>query len=778
MSKSIIDARAHEILSIFPSTPTKSFHKPFYSQTLEKDDTEAEKIFYSNENILGRSIYTSRHLKLAEIQVTIQNLLAPIYEKLDSFVLDNLVDHCYQLFITNIPSLKDEMNLKGSITYLTAEYIKNNNIVKIEINDLEYLGNQIFDNQIIPLISSLVIEYKIELTNREQKYLESRGANLDFNKVLEEAQRSVQEDNKDSYKQDISLSSNGKYSLPIIKCLISFEPESVFIQRLKNPVLQEFLGEYKDHINRTVLHYAVAKGKEKIVKELCKINQVKKLIDSGDGYGRTALHVASSEGYSTIIEELLKNGAALDAKDGYDRTALHLAALNNQVEIIQQLKSSGLEVSVRDNFGRSPLHLAALFNNIAAINKLLEIGANQEEMDGYNRTPLHLAASNNNIDAVGKLLEVGANPRAIDTYNRTAMHLAIKNDAVETIKKFLEHDVNMMIIDNRMNTLLHLATKYNSINTLEFLCSNKELNVNVQNEYGSTPLHNAAFNGDTTAISILLKSGADITVQDSDGRIPLYLTIKRNDELIEVFGIEEASIRKIHAAAKCIDYDYSMFTRKTWNSRSVFSDIALKNLPEIAEKYGYTLDIKVYNFVSKVYQFLNENFEPIPHEKQDHIPLIIKIVESKNVALLEKFINDLPEFKHILDQEQRDNLLIKVLNNNELLNHINLFVDITDTGIVSQTKKFFKEKDQYHTTEICSMLEIQEFNKIREALSLLETNNINLLNKIGLFMCNSTYRELYDITSDAAKIIFGEARDQLELLGADITEIINNYNID
>jgi hypothetical protein len=177
------------------------------------------------------------------------------------FTFSNLVNNCYQLFSSNIPSLKNDPSFKLVVEYLVEEYIDNKKIEVITDDNLPRIAKtaeDIFDNQVIYFIEALVAEKKIVLTSREEEYLKSRGANLNFNEVLEQAKQFITQD-KESYKINVPLNKEGTYSLPVIKCLILFEEEDQFVERLSDDkLLQEFLVEYKDHISRTALHYAAA----------------------------------------------------------------------------------------------------------------------------------------------------------------------------------------------------------------------------------------------------------------------------------------------------------------------------------------------------------------------------------------------------------------------------------------------------------------------------------------------------------------------------------------
>lgn len=46
--------------------------------------------------------------------------------------------------------------------------------------------------------------------------------------------------------------------------------------------------------------------------------------------------------------------------------------------------------------------------------------------------------------------------------------------------------------------------------------------VNASNNYGRTPLHEAAWNDNTAVAELLIAKGADVNAADGDGKTPLY----------------------------------------------------------------------------------------------------------------------------------------------------------------------------------------------------------------------------------------------------------------
>lgn len=52
------------------------------------------------------------------------------------------------------------------------------------------------------------------------------------------------------------------------------------------------------------------------------------------------------------------------------------------------------------------------------------------------------------------------------------------------------------------------------------------MNINVQDYQGWTPLHCAAYLGDSNTVRYLLRNGASMDIRDSNGKIPIEIAIE------------------------------------------------------------------------------------------------------------------------------------------------------------------------------------------------------------------------------------------------------------
>ena len=72
-------------------------------------------------------------------------------------------------------------------------------------------------------------------------------------------------------------------------------------------------------------------------------------------------------------------------------------------------------------------------------------------------------------------------------------------------------------------TQLHHCARNGLTTSVKRLLSIRNITVNVKNVHGSTPLHDAAYNGHVEIARLLLQNGADANVRDNNGYTPLHL---------------------------------------------------------------------------------------------------------------------------------------------------------------------------------------------------------------------------------------------------------------
>lgn len=254
----------------------------------------------------------------------------------------------------------------------------------------------------------------------------------------------------------------------------------------------------KDSDLGTPLLRAATKGQLKVVQFLVERDAN---VNAGDDHAYTPLSMAacgSSKAYIDIVQLLLEKGANINAKNFADCTALWWAIEygdDNNKDIVKLLLKNGADVNVRDDEdGRTILLAAARKGLVKIIKLLLDANADinaayyDDDTEEYN-TPVIMAAAYWHEDAVQLLLERGA-----------------------TI------DIRLA---NLLTYPLHMAAEAGRVDFVKFLLENtdKDIDINEQDDEGSTSLHIAAKKGHKDIVQLLLKNGADVTVKDDSDKL-------------------------------------------------------------------------------------------------------------------------------------------------------------------------------------------------------------------------------------------------------------------
>jgi len=139
-------------------------------------------------------------------------------------------------------------------------------------------------------------------------------------------------------------------------------------------------------------------------------------VNAAQGDGMTALHWAAMHGDVDQTRMLVYAGARLEAstRNG-NYTPLHLAAQTGKTSVIKALVQAGADVNaVTTAGGATPLHYAAANGNADAIVALLDKGAKVDARESaWSETPLMWAAASNRVSALQVLVSRGADLKAV-----------------------------------------------------------------------------------------------------------------------------------------------------------------------------------------------------------------------------------------------------------------------------------------------------------------------------------------------------------------------------
>ena len=302
-----------------------------------------------------------------------------------------------------------------------------------------------------------------------------------------------------------------------------------------------------DDRDDTPLFIAIKKGHGSIVKMLLQTGKVS--VNCEDSSGNTPLGIAAATGDEAIVKLLLETeGVAVDHKARQDRgTPLSLAAKYGHASIVKLLlETEKVDVNAKTSLGATPLSLAAEYGHASIVKLLLETGkvdVNAETLSGF--TPLHMAIWKGNEATVGLLLETGqADVNSRDTFLQSPLWVAARNGHDAAAKLLLE--TGKVEIDARDKSgdqsPLFQAVIFGHESTVTMLLA-WGANVDMQDREGRTALSYAveegykSSSGQLSMVKVLLDAQASVDLKDSKGRTPQMRARKGgNDEILRLLG--------------------------------------------------------------------------------------------------------------------------------------------------------------------------------------------------------------------------------------------------
>jgi hypothetical protein len=243
-----------------------------------------------------------------------------------------------------------------------------------------------------------------------------------------------------------------------------------------------------------------------------------------------------------------------------------------QENIIKVLLNHGAPVNRNttgrnDNYrfhNRTPLGEAVRTRNSTIVKLLLDHGANANQRDAEGFTPLHRASEvPDNATIIRLLIRKGVNVDAKTRpnvsywdYELTALHIAAYRNNIENVRTLVDiGKAKVNLKSGEWNTPLHKAIRPShgtrtglDENIVQFLID-RGAHINVKNNGGRTPLHEAAVLGKTKVVKILLENGAIPFIQDSRGLTPYDYLTPYIERMIRTWPGERSVLRRMATAS-------------------------------------------------------------------------------------------------------------------------------------------------------------------------------------------------------------------------------------
>jgi ankyrin repeat protein len=238
------------------------------------------------------------------------------------------------------------------------------------------------------------------------------------------------------------------------------------------------------------------------------------------------LRKATLKGKINEMQVAIKRGANIHQTFQGAWTYLHLAARNEQVKASEILIHHGCNVNTRKGDGATPLHVACSAGYASIAKLLVENNIDIRARNKHGDTALHIASNFGHAEIVKYLLETEPPHICRNNNGSTPIHLAAANGHVKvlsTLLNFYFNNNNEVTIPTVTRRQKNLRSGKTSINNNDNNDNNNWI-INAVTANGNTPLHMAYFFNKQTTIDYLIKSGADISILNKDGRLPCDVT--------------------------------------------------------------------------------------------------------------------------------------------------------------------------------------------------------------------------------------------------------------
>ncbi|CAH2286050.1 serine threonine- phosphatase 6 regulatory ankyrin repeat subunit B-like [Pelobates cultripes] len=252
-------------------------------------------------------------------------------------------------------------------------------------------------------------------------------------------------------------------------------------------------------------------------------------IDGQNSDGQTPLHIVAAEGNETLLKFLHQCKANPNISDQMDRCPLHIAAERGHTTVVEILTEKfRSNVLARTKDGSTLMHIASQCGHPETALAFLKKGVLLHMPNKSGAVCLHAAAKRGHTAVVKALLQKGANVDARTKDNYTALHIAAENCKPQVVQTLLGFGAQVQLKGGKVQeTPLHIAARVKDGEKVVEMLLKSGADVNVEQEDGETAMHVAARHGNLKVLTALIEDGGELTWLSKSRESPLHTAVRQ-----------------------------------------------------------------------------------------------------------------------------------------------------------------------------------------------------------------------------------------------------------
>ncbi|GLV36690.1 Ankyrin 2 [Carabus blaptoides fortunei] len=311
--------------------------------------------------------------------------------------------------------------------------------------------------------------------------------------------------------------------------LITFDGENIRIHRLVQCIVRYYLNKhnkcgeiYRKALNLIVkesdlcLHrrsvFQYAEKYTEIVVEFYKKNK-----------SYNFLRLLTSYGCAKILKILLDKKPKILMKCKLKKhPLLYEAAASGNLDTLKLIFKYDKNVNQRNEYGWSPLRAAAEGGHENIMKFLLKNKASNTIEDETKTTQLHQAAASGNLEILRFHVDKAKDIDVKDIDGFTPLMDAVLYGHIESSRLLIQKGAKVNTRDEIDRRPLHYAVENDDAEMVELLLKEKRVDLDAQDKYGLSPLHDSAIGGYDSIASLLISHGASVNIKDKEHMTPLH----------------------------------------------------------------------------------------------------------------------------------------------------------------------------------------------------------------------------------------------------------------